>query len=412
MNGRDVSRCMVMGLLCTMLALPALSLAQQAGGGTPFSQQELDQMLAPVALYPDSLLAQVLVAATYPIEVVQADRWVKQNKNLKGDQLNAALDKQNWDLSVKALVPFPQVLAMMSDKLDWTQKLGDAFLAQQGDVMSTVQKLRSKARSQGSLTTTGQQKVLVQDQIVVIEPANPQVVYVPYYNPAVVYGTWWYPAYPPYPYYPAGAVITAGAVGFAAGVAVASAWNWGWGHWDWNHNNVNVNVNRNVNINNQDLQRTDIHTQPYQHDPSHRQGAPYRDDAARQKFGPGDKGPPDSRGDFRGYGRDGQDGRPQGLDRPGGRGQDMAGMGSGGRPTADDAMRELQQRDGGHAFSDFGRGSDARMQSDRGFSSREGGFGERDFGGMGGDRGGGFRDGGFGGGGFRGAGGFRGGGRR
>jgi hypothetical protein len=276
---------------------------------------------------------------------------------------------------VKALVPFPQVLATMSDKLDWTQKLGDAFLAQQGDVMATVQKLRSKARSQGNLKTTSQQKVVVQDQVVVVEPADPQVIYVPYYNPAVVYGTWWYPAYPPYYYYPPGAAVAAGAIGFAAGVAVASAWNWGWGHWDWNHNNINCNVNRNVNINNANIQRNDIHTQPWQHDAAHRQGAPYRDDAARQKYGQGNSGSPGSRNDYRGYPRDG-------------------------RPTADDAMKGLQQRDGGHAFSDFGKGSDARMQSDRGFSSRGDSFGGRESGGMGGERGGGFQSrGGFGGGG-------------
>ena len=399
MNGRDVLRCVVIAVCCAMLGLPASVPAQNATGGGPvFSQQELDQMLAPIALYPDSLLAQVLVAATYPLEVVQADRWVKQNKNLKGDQLNAALDKQNWDLSVKALVPFPQVLAMMSDKLDWTQKLGDAFLAQQANVMDTVQKLRNKARSQGSLASTSQQKVVVQDQVVVIEPANPQVVYVPYYDPAVVYGSWWYPAYPPFYYYPPGAVVAAGAIGFAAGVAVASAWNWGWGHWDWNHNNINCNVNRNININNANIQRNDVHTQSWQHDASHRQGAPYRDDAARQKYGQGNIG--SSQNDFRGYSHDGQDGRPQGLDRPGGRTQDMSGMGSGGRPTADDAMKGLQQRDGGHAFSDFGKGSDARMQSDRGFSSRGDSFGGRESGGMGGERGGGFQSrGGFGGGG-------------
>ncbi len=405
MNGKGMLRYAMIAVCCTVMGLPFLTRVPIAIGGTAFTQQELDQMLAPIALYPDALLAQVLVAATYPIEVVQADRWVKNNKNLRGDQLNAAMDKQSWDLSVKALVPFPQVLAMMSDKLDWTQRLGDAFLAQQADVMDTVQALRRKAKAQGNLAATSQQKVIVQDQVVVIEPADPQVVYVPYYNPAVVYGTWWYPAYPPFYYYPPGAVIAAGAIGFAAGVAVASAWNWGWGHWDWGHHDINVNVNRNVNINRQDLRRTDIQTQSWQHDPSHRQAVPYRDDDARRKYGAGGAGTPDSRGDFRGYSRDGQDGRPQGLDRPGagdrpsGRAQDLPGMGGSGRPTADDAMRGLQQRDAGHAFSDFGRGSDVRTQSDRGFASRSGGLGE-----MGG--------GGFGGGGFRGGGGARGGGRR
>ena len=127
-----------------------------------FSQQELDQMLAPIALYPDSLLAQVLIAATYPDQVMEADRWLKQNPDLKGDALNDALDTMNWDLSVKALAPFPQVLAMMAQEPDWTQRMGEAFLAQQADVMDSVQKLRQKAQAAGNLKTTAEQKVVVE----------------------------------------------------------------------------------------------------------------------------------------------------------------------------------------------------------------------------------------------------------
>jgi len=160
----------------------------------------LEQILAPIALYPDSLLAQILMASTYPLEVVQADRWAKQNKDLKGDALTAALEKQPWDPSVKSLVNFPQVLAMMSEKLDWTQKLGDAFLAQQKDVMDTVQGLRKKAVDAGNLKTTKEQQVIVEKETIIIEPASTQVVYVPTYNPTVVYGAWPYPAYPPTPY--------------------------------------------------------------------------------------------------------------------------------------------------------------------------------------------------------------------
>ncbi len=159
-------------------------------------------MLAPIALYPDSLLAQIFMASTYPLEVVQADRWAKQNKNLTGDALTAALEKQPWDPSVKSLINFPQVLAMMSEKLDWTQKLGDAFLAQEKDVMASVQTLRKKAYDAGNLKTTKEQKVVVEQETIVIESASPQVVYVPTYNPTVVYGTWAYPAYPPAYYYP------------------------------------------------------------------------------------------------------------------------------------------------------------------------------------------------------------------
>ncbi len=163
-----------------------------------YKQEELNQILAPIALYPDDLIAQILMASTYPLEVVEAARWVKANPNLKGSQLTAALEKQNWDPSVKSLVNFPQVLTMMNDKLDWTQKMGDAFLAQQKDVMNTIQSLRAKAQAQGNLKTTKEQKVVVQDQVIVIQPADPQVVYVPTYNPTVVYGAWPYPAYPPY----------------------------------------------------------------------------------------------------------------------------------------------------------------------------------------------------------------------
>ena len=206
-------------------------------------------MLAPIALYPDSLLANVLVAATFPLEVVAADRWVKQNKDLKGEQLNAALDKMGWDLSVKALVPFPEVLAMMSEQLEWTQTLGNAFLAQQSDVMDTVQNLRAKAQAEGNLQTTKEQKVEVKGEAIVIEPASPTTIYVPTYNPAVVYGAWPYPAYPPYPYYPYGGAVAAGVLGFAAGVAVGAAWNNGWGNWNWGGGSMNANINRNTNIN-------------------------------------------------------------------------------------------------------------------------------------------------------------------
>lgn len=155
-------------------------------------------MLAPIALYPDSLLIQVLMAATYPLEVVQAARWVSQNPNLKGEKLAAALNQKSWDPSVISLVNFPSVLAMMNDKLEWTQNIGDAFLGQKDQVMATIQNLRAKAQAQGTLKTTKEQVVVVQEKTIVVEPADPMVVYVPAYNPTVVYGAWWYPAYPPY----------------------------------------------------------------------------------------------------------------------------------------------------------------------------------------------------------------------
>jgi hypothetical protein len=164
--------------------------------------EQLDALVSPIALYPDTLLAEVLMASTYPLEVVQASRWAAENKNLKGDALKTEVDKQGWDDSIKSLTATPDVLKMMSDKLDWTQKLGDAVLAQQTDVMDSIQRLRAKADANNKLQTTKQQKVTKKSdggkQYIVIEPTDPQTVYVPYYDPAVVYGAWPYPAYPPY----------------------------------------------------------------------------------------------------------------------------------------------------------------------------------------------------------------------
>ncbi len=210
--------------LVFLMALPLWAMAQGTQGtegSKTFKQEELDQMLAPIALYPDDLLSQVLMASTYPLEIVQAARWAKENKALKGDQLAAALEKQAWDPSVKSLVNFPDVLAMMNDKLDLTVKLGDAFLASQKDVMDTVQKLRAKAQASGNLKTTNEQVVNKEQEVIIIESASPQVVYVPAYNPVVVYGTWWWPAYPPYSYYPPSYVYPP-RYGFAAGVAAGT----------------------------------------------------------------------------------------------------------------------------------------------------------------------------------------------
>ncbi len=272
MKGKALFVRSLVGVLIVLLAVPPGTFAQSSGANARFSQEELDQMLAPIALYPDSLLANILVAATYPDQVMEADQWVKSNSGLQGDQLNAAVDKMDWDLSVKALVPFPKVLDMMSGKQEWTQTLGEAFLAQEADVMDSVQKLRSKAHAQGHLKNTREQKVVVKGQSIEILPANPQVVYVPVYNPTVVYGAWWYPAYPPFaysPFYPTfvydpsyvvPGLIAVGAFGFGAAIAVGSFWNVGWGHWDWGRRDVVVNVNRTVNINRTDIRSTSVRT--------------------------------------------------------------------------------------------------------------------------------------------------------
>ena len=234
-----------------------------------FTQEELDQMLAPVALYPDSLLAQVLMAATYPLEVVQAARFMDSRPGLQGDSLARAIAPMPWDPSVKSLAQFPSVLAMMNDKLDWTQRLGDAFLSQQANVMDTVQNLRVKAQIAGNLQSTNQQRILEQDQVIVIEPVNPQVIYVPYYNPTVVYGGWWWPQRPPVYWAPPpryrppnyNVSINVG-IFFGAGTGIVrSVYSDARPDWRQHHvlvnnvriNNVNVtnNVTRNVTVNNQ-----------------------------------------------------------------------------------------------------------------------------------------------------------------
>jgi hypothetical protein len=199
-RSQRLARCFV--ALLAALAVATGGVARAQGEPPPFKPEEIEALVAPIALYPDSLLSQVLMASTYPLEIVQAARWVKANPNTKGDAAVKAVESQTWDVSVKSLVAFPQVLDPMNEKLDWTQKLGDAFLADQKAVLDAVQRLRQKAEKSGNLKTTEQQKVIIeeaapQQTVVKIEPANPQVIYVPAYNPTVVYGAWGYPAYPP-----------------------------------------------------------------------------------------------------------------------------------------------------------------------------------------------------------------------
>jgi Protein of unknown function (DUF3300) len=409
------------GAMTLLLMVPPGSFAQQSTAGTSFKQEELDQLLAPIALYPDELISQILMASTYPLEVVEADRWVKQNKNLKGDALAAALEKQSWDPSVKSLVNFPQVLATMNEKLAQTQKLGDVFLAQQKDVLDTIQRLRQRAQESGNLKTTQEQKVIVEEKIIKIEPANPQVVYVPTYNPTVVYGTWPYPAYPPYPWYPPGYVATS-MFSFAAGVAVGAAWGYAWGGCNWGRGNVDIDINRNTNINNTHINRENYKQQfqargqkeggAFQHDPSHRKGVGYRDNATAQKFNRGGNGQQvQARENFRGraesgrqeLARQGGPGDKGGLGQKGGIGDkgglgankggsvDKGGLGnrgaSGGGPG--DRGGGLQNRaggGGGDAFQGMGRGGDVRSASSRGAASRAS---SAHTGGGGGSRGGG-----------------------
>jgi hypothetical protein len=287
---RQVIKIALSCYLVTLLAVPPGTWAQDAANAPVVKQEELDQLLAPIALYPDSLIAQILMASTYPLDVVNAARFAKQNANLKGDALTKALEAQSWDPSVKSLVNFPQVLTMMNEKLDWTQKLGDAFLAGEKPVMDTIQSLRAKAQAAGNLKTTQEQKVIVQDKIIVIEPASPQVVYVPAYNPTVVYGTWPYPAYPPYYYYPPGYVAARSAFWFGSAVALGAAWGYAWGSPNWNNGHVHYNYNQNVNINTNINRNVYANQLPanaqgnWQHNAANRKGVPYGNQAVAQKY--------------------------------------------------------------------------------------------------------------------------------
>ena len=197
-------------LILSVLMATGLAIAPAtAKAGEPaFSQAELDQMLAPIALYPDTVLSHVLIASTYPLEVIQAARWTRANPDLSGEQAVAAVEHMDWDPSVMALVAFPELLARMDEDIEWTQRLGDAFLVQEEQVVDTVQRLRDRAYAQGHLKTNEHVRVIRETEYIYIEPRQTRVVYVPYYNPRVVYGPWWWSAYPPvywhYPHYTSG----------------------------------------------------------------------------------------------------------------------------------------------------------------------------------------------------------------
>ncbi len=325
-------------------AMPGAATPQAPGGPAPYKAEEIEAMVAPIALYPDPLLSQVLMASTYPLEVTLASRWVKAHPNLKGDAAIKAVQGESWDVSVKSLVAFPQILEPMGDKLDWTQKLGDAFLAQQKDVFDAVQRLRVRARQAGHLESGPQQTVIVEtagaagapQTIVRIEPANPEVVYVPVYDPAIVYGGWGYAGYPYYYWPPYGAYYPGGAVGsgIAWGIGLAAAVAI-FGNCDWNNGGVHVEHHKARNID-RNFDASKFQGDRWQHDARHRQGVAYRDNATREKFGRSTAGAT-GRNDFRG--RDAAGGRDNGFQGVGGgsgavqrdvnRGSSSLGSGSG-----------------------------------------------------------------------------------
>ncbi len=316
------------------------------------TQQQLDQLVAPAALYSDPLLADVLTASTYPLEVVEAHRWISDPANaalagdalnaaLAGDALNAALAVQNWDPSIKALVPFPEVLTMMDNHLDWTEHLGEAFLAQQGDVMDAVQRLRHRAQIAGTLKTSPQQTVASDGDDVTISPPASEVVYVPTYDPWCAYGTWPYQVYAPYYYapWPGYCAPEDYAIAFGAGLFLPFAY-WDWGAFDWRGHQIRVNRGRYDQFHSGQEPAVPSHEPAgdvWHHDPAHRVGVPYRDLRNSQQFQPAQN----DHQSFRGY--EGRDGEPFESVRP--------------SPPA---------------FENFGSGHDIQMQSQRGQSSRGG----------------------------------------
>ncbi len=305
-------------LLCIVVLAPGNVVAVQTQQpaapteqpATRLPPEQLDSLVAPIALYPDPLLSQTLVASTYPLEVIQLKQWLDQHKDLKDKALVDAVKKQDWDPSIQAMAPLPDVVKQLADNIKWTSDLGNAFLAQQNDVMDAVQRMRKKADDAGNLKSSEQQKVetkvVESKQVIVIEQANPQVVYVPSYNPTVVYGPPVYP-YPPIYYPPVGYYAAGMAISFGIGIAMGAAWGGGWGYgcgWGGNnnvyinHNNNNFNGGNRTNIGNGNVgngnrgngnRPSTLPSQGsrsnWQHNPQHRGGAPYSDRATADRFG-------------------------------------------------------------------------------------------------------------------------------
>ncbi len=394
------------GALVLVLVLAVPSVRADDAASKPESAGQLEQLLAPIALYPDSLIAQILMASTYPLEVVEAARWAKDNPKLKGKALEDAMKSQDWDPSVKSLTAFPQTLEMMSDKLDWTSELGDVFLAQQKQVMNTVQVLRQKAKAAGNLESNDQQKVTEkpeatgsQTQTIIIEPANPQVVYVPTYNPMMIYGPWPYPMYRPFYWYPPGYVATTSMISFGIGLSVGAAM---WGGCNWGRGDVDININKYNSFN-----RTNIKNSNWKHSAAHRKGVSYRNKDLQKRFGGRQAKDVQSREKFRGRAEQGRQKIARGdadsfkgksprstLGKAGGSAgikKRAGGLRSGDRQFGKGSGARSSSR-GGSAFKGMGNARATRRNSNRGGSSRASRFGGG--GGGGRSRGGGRRSGG------------------
>ena len=425
----------LMVLVCAVLIVPGETLTwaqEDAQQQAKISNEQLDSLVAPIALYSDPLLAQTLAASTYPLEIIQLQQWLGKNKSLKDKALVDAVQKQDWDPSVQAMAAFPDLVKQLSENIKWTTDLGNAFLAQQSDVMDAVQRMRVKAKDTGNLKSSDQQKVetkvIENKSVVVIQPSNPEVIYVPSYNPTVVYGAPAYPyppiAYPPPGYYAAGMAISFG-VGMAMGAAWGGCcgWNAGWG----GNNNITINNNNNfVNNSNRNYNRQNNSNRQtvnrgngnsWQHNPQHRGGAPYsnnqvasryngttrgssastRQANARQNIqqsggraqaGTRDRGGAVSQSSL----RDGGGGRASAgtMDR----GSRTGGGSGGGDRVGNRSVSPSSSSRGSGAFGGSGggmSGSSARASSQRGASSFGGGGGGGSRGGGGGGRSGGGR---------------------
>jgi hypothetical protein len=418
----------VLAILCAVLLIaptqftyaqqpqPTNPPAAAGNSGQMLNPQQLDSLVAPIALYPDPILSQVLVASTYPLEIVQAARWMQQNSGLTGKALSDAAAKQPWDASVQALVLLPDVLKKLNQNINWVSDLGNVFLAQQDGVMQAIQRMRLSAKQKGTLQSTPQQTVTTNtdngQSYIAIEPAQPEVVYVPQYNPVAVWGE---PAYYPYPplYYPPGAGLVSFGAGFAVGAIWGGSWNnWGW-HPGWGHNNVVVNNNffQRNNFNRGNVGNGNA----WVHNPMHREGVPYRNQGVANRF-QGAQGNIGQRpnagqvqnrlnqGNFGGRGNAGQGiggANRMGQGMPGGANRMQGNPGVANRmqanPGVANRMQSMPSMGGANRIAP---GGGQRFGTGGGFNRGGGGFNRG---------GGGFNRGG---GGFRGGGGGRGGGRR
>ncbi len=391
----DLTLRAALALVCAALLVPGNApLMAQEKPATPAAAPEaaaklpaeqLDSLVAPIALYPDPLLAQTLAASTYPLEIIQLQQWMAKNPNLKDKALADAVAKQPWDPAVQSMAAFPDVVKRLGDDVQWTTDLGNAFLAQQSDVMDAVQRMRKKAKDNDALKSNEQQKVETQviekKEVIVIESANPEVIYVPSYSPTVVYGPPVYP-YPPiyYPPYPPGAAF----VSFTAGVMIGAAiWGGAWGHCGWGSSSVNINVNNNYNRNNINTGGNRGGGNNWQHNSQHRGGAPYGDKATANKYGGSARGGPSaSQQGARTAGSASASQQGRGGASAGSRGASPSTSNRSAGASAGSRSASPSAKGGGFGGGSGGfKGSSARASSSRGASSMGGRSGGRGGGG-------------------------------